>query len=51
VINCLELKGERGRGWRRGQGGEMTQTMYAYVNKRILKKEKKKNTWYDGVIR
>jgi hypothetical protein len=24
---------ERGRGWGRGPGGEMTQTMYAHVNK------------------
>jgi hypothetical protein len=29
-------QGECGRG---GQGGEMTQTMYAHVNKRIIKKE------------
>jgi hypothetical protein len=31
----------RGRGWGRGAGGEMTQTMYAHVNKRILKIKKK----------
>jgi hypothetical protein len=24
---------ERGEGWGRGEGGEMTQTMYAHVNK------------------
>jgi hypothetical protein len=29
---------EEGRGWGRGAGGEMTQTMYAHVNKRIIKK-------------
>jgi hypothetical protein len=26
-------EGEAGRGWWLGQEGEMTQTMYAYVNK------------------
>jgi hypothetical protein len=33
-----ELREEGGKGWGRGgggQGGEMTQTMYAHVNKRI----------------
>jgi hypothetical protein len=29
---CLEGRG-RGRGWRQGREGEMTQTMYAHVNK------------------
>jgi hypothetical protein len=34
--------GGKGRGW--GQGGEMTQTLYAYMNKiKILKIFKKKN--------
>jgi hypothetical protein len=28
---CLEARWEERRGWR--QGGEMTQTMYAHVNK------------------
>jgi hypothetical protein len=30
MITCLELRGERGRGW---AGGKMTQTIYAHVNK------------------
>jgi hypothetical protein len=30
---CLEERGEEMRGWGQGQVGEMTQTMYAYVNK------------------
>jgi hypothetical protein len=35
VLNrtCLELSGEVGKGRGGGQGGEMTQTMYAHVNK------------------
>jgi hypothetical protein len=31
---CLEAR--RGKGGGRGRGGEMTQTMYAYVNKLII---------------
>jgi hypothetical protein len=31
----------RERWWGRGTGREMTQAMYAHVNKRIKKKEKK----------
>jgi hypothetical protein len=27
------IEGGRGRGWGEGQGGEMTQTMYAHMNK------------------
>jgi hypothetical protein len=30
---CLKGRAERGRGWRWGKEGEMTQTMYAHVNK------------------
>jgi hypothetical protein len=30
-------EGERERGWERGQEGEMTQTIYAHVNKLIIK--------------
>jgi hypothetical protein len=36
---CLELREEEGKGWGRGQRGEVTQTMYAHVNKRIIKKD------------
>jgi hypothetical protein len=32
-------RGERGEGWGRGHRGEMTQTMYAHVNKLIIIKE------------
>jgi hypothetical protein len=35
---CLEGTGEVGRGWRQRQEREMTQTMYAQVNKVIIKK-------------
>jgi hypothetical protein len=47
-------EGERERVWRRGQRGEMTQTMYAHVNKRIKKseihpnREKKRNESQEG---
>jgi hypothetical protein len=34
---CLEVRGEGLRGWRQGHGAEMTQTMYAHVNKSIIK--------------
>jgi hypothetical protein len=34
---CLEVRGEGLRGWRQGHGTEMTQTMYAHVNKSIIK--------------
>jgi hypothetical protein len=37
------LREEAGRGWGRGEGVEMTQTMYAHVNKRII--IKKRNYW------
>jgi hypothetical protein len=39
--------GTGGEGWGEGHGGEMTQTMYTHVNKRIIKKKekKKKRTW------
>jgi hypothetical protein len=30
---CLEGRGEEGKGWGWGQEGEMTQTMYAHLNK------------------
>jgi hypothetical protein len=30
---CLEVRGVGGEGRCRGQGGELTQTMYAYMNK------------------
>jgi hypothetical protein len=43
---CLEVRWG-GEGGGRGQGGEMTQTMYAHVNKGIIKKrdiKSKKNT-------
>jgi hypothetical protein len=31
--------GKGGEGGGEGQGGEMTQTMYAHMNKRIIKKD------------
>jgi hypothetical protein len=37
--------GEGGEGRGGGQGGEMTQTMYAHVNKWVIKKKRKK-IWY-----
>jgi hypothetical protein len=42
---CLEERRECGRWWGQGQEGEMTQTMYALVNKCITKKNccQKKN--------
>jgi hypothetical protein len=35
-----EGRGRRGEDGRGGQGGEMTQTMYAHVNKWIIKTKK-----------
>jgi hypothetical protein len=31
--SAWKLVGEEGRGWGKGEGGEMTQTMYSHVNK------------------
>jgi hypothetical protein len=36
-MTFLGLSKERGRGWGGGQGGEMTQILYAHVNKKIFK--------------
>jgi hypothetical protein len=36
---CLNWGGEGGKGGGRGQDGEMTQTMYAHVNKWITTKK------------
>jgi hypothetical protein len=39
-MTCLELRGGGGTRWGR-QGREMTQIMYAHVNKKIIIKKKK----------
>jgi hypothetical protein len=36
IMSIKNSWGGRGRGWGRGVGGEMTKTMYAHVNKRII---------------
>jgi photosystem II stability/assembly factor-like uncharacterized protein len=38
--SILSRTEQGGRGWGREQGGEMTQTMYVHVNKRIKKKNR-----------
>jgi hypothetical protein len=35
-----EVGGDGGKGERGGKGGEMTQTLYAHMNKRKFKKSK-----------
>jgi hypothetical protein len=44
--------GGEDKGGDRGKGGEMTQTLYAHMNKRKIKKVKKKNTelWFSKFV-
>jgi hypothetical protein len=43
-------KGVGGRRWGRGQGREMTQTMYAHMNKRIIKKKNNSSSTLGPVV-